>query len=137
MGFCNSPNIFQENIFELFEGFDMVRVYIDDVLVIIENNFDDHLKDLYKVLQRLVEAGLKVNAGKYFFGQTKTEYLGFWVSNIGVRTLLSRAEAIKSFDVPTKVRDIRRFVGLRNYYRDMWRKCAHTLSPLTKLYKNN
>ena len=95
MGFCNSPNIFQENIFELFEGFDMVRAYIDDVLVIIENNFDDHLKALYKVLQRLAEAGLKVNAGKYFFGQTETEYLGFWLSNIGGRPLLSKAEAIK------------------------------------------
>ena len=34
MGVCNSPDIFQENISELFDGFDMVRAYIDDVLVI-------------------------------------------------------------------------------------------------------
>ena len=34
MGGCNSPNIPQENISGLFEGFYMVCEYIDDVLVI-------------------------------------------------------------------------------------------------------
>ena len=38
MGVCNSPDIFQEKISELFDGFNMVRVYIDDVLVINKNN---------------------------------------------------------------------------------------------------
>ena len=56
MGVCNSPYIFQEKISEIFDGFDMVRVYIDDVLIIAENNFEDHLKVSYRVLQRLAEA---------------------------------------------------------------------------------
>ena len=56
MEFCNSPNIFQEKISELFDGFDMVRAYIDDLLIITKNNFEDHLKSLYSVLQRLMEA---------------------------------------------------------------------------------
>ena len=67
MGVCNRPNIFQENISELFYGFNMVHAYIDDVLVITNNNFEDHLKASDKVLQRLVEAGLKLNAEKPFF----------------------------------------------------------------------
>ena len=53
MGVCNSPNIFQENISKLFKGFAMVRAYIDDVLVIIKNDFKDHLKALYRGVQRL------------------------------------------------------------------------------------
>ena len=32
MGLCNSPNIFQENIYEIFIVLDTVRVYIDDIL---------------------------------------------------------------------------------------------------------
>ena len=70
MGVCNSPNIFQEKISELFDGFDMVHAYIDDVLVITKNNFEDHLKALGRFLKRLTEAGLKVNVEKSFFGQT-------------------------------------------------------------------
>ena len=32
MGLCNSPDIFQEKMSELFIGLDTVRVYIDDLL---------------------------------------------------------------------------------------------------------
>ena len=133
MGVCNSPDIFQEKISELFEGFDNVRAYIDDILVINKGDFADHLQALEKVLQRLAEAGLKVNADKSFFGRSETEYLGFWVSRNGIRPLASKVEAIKAISPPTKVREIRRFVGLINYYRDMWRHRAHILAPLTKL----
>ena len=69
MGVCNSPDIFQENISELFDGFNMVRNYIDDVIVITKYNYEDHLKALDGVLQRLAEAGLKVNAEKIISGR--------------------------------------------------------------------
>ena len=69
-----------------------------------------------------------MNAEKSFFGQTETEYIGFWVSNNGVRMLLSKLEAIKSIVIPTEVRDIWIFLGLANYYSEMWRKRTHTSS---------
>ena len=87
---CNSPNISQENISEIFDSFDMVRAYIDDVLVITRNNSEDHQKSLDRVLQRLVEAGLKVNTEKTFFGGIGTENLGLWVCNNGVIPLSSK-----------------------------------------------
>ena len=59
MGVCNSANIFQEIISELFKGLDMVRAYIDDVLVIIKNEFKDHIKALEKYLQILCRSGIK------------------------------------------------------------------------------
>ena len=54
MGVYNSTYIFQEKISELFYGFDMVRAYIDDVIIITKNNSKDHLKALDRVLQRLM-----------------------------------------------------------------------------------
>ena len=50
MGNCKSPDTFQEKISELFDGFDMVRAYIHDVLVITKNNSEEHLKPFYRVL---------------------------------------------------------------------------------------
>ena len=70
MWVCNSPDIFQENISELFDGFYMVREYIHDVLVIDKDIYKDHIKPLYRVLQRLAESELKVNAEKSLFRQT-------------------------------------------------------------------
>ena len=90
MGVCNSPDIFQENISEIFDGFKMIHVCIDDVLVITKNKFEDHLKDLDRVLQRLTESGLKLNTEKSFFGRTETEHLGFWIRNNGVRPLSAK-----------------------------------------------
>ena len=67
----------------------MVSTYVDDILVINKKNFDDHLKYLDKVPQRLTEAGLNVNAENSLFGKTETEYLGFWLINSKVRPLWS------------------------------------------------
>ena len=62
MGVCNSPDIFQEKISKLFEGFDMVHFYIDDVLVITKSDFKYHINVSDKVLLIIVKEGLKVNA---------------------------------------------------------------------------
>ena len=36
--FCNSPDIFQEKIYEISEGFDTLLMHIDNLLIIIKNN---------------------------------------------------------------------------------------------------
>jgi hypothetical protein len=51
MGLCNSPDIYQEKMFELMEGLDFVRTYIGDLLVITKESFEDHLEKLDLVLQ--------------------------------------------------------------------------------------
>ena len=56
MGVYNCPDIFQKYISQLFDGFNMVGASIDE-----------HLKDLYRVIQTLAEAVLKVNAERSFF----------------------------------------------------------------------
>ena len=50
MGLCNSPDIFQEKMNELFYGLDYVRTYIDDLLLISNKSLEDHIKKLDKVL---------------------------------------------------------------------------------------
>ena len=80
MGLCNSPDIFQEKMSELMEGLEFVRTYIDDLLCLTKGSFEDHLEKLERVLSRLQKAGLKVNANKSFFAQTKLEYLGYWIT---------------------------------------------------------
>ncbi len=38
---------------------------------------------------------------------------------------------------PRTVRHVRHFLGLVNYYRDVWRRRSHILAPLTELTKKN
>ena len=57
MGLCNSPDIFQEKMNELFTGFENVRAYIDDLLVLTKSSFEDHLVELDSVLKKLKKQG--------------------------------------------------------------------------------
>ena len=133
MGLCNSPDIFQEKMSSLMAGLEFVRAYIDDLLVISKGNWEDHLDKLETVLERLKQAGLKVNAKKSFFGRGELEYLGYWITRKGVMPVPKKIEAIKNIATPKSIRDVRKFVGMVNYYRDMWIRRSDTLAPLTKL----
>ena len=62
----------------------------------------------------------------------ETEYLCFWVSNQGLGPLSSKVNYINKIEAPTKSGDVRIFMGIVNYFRDIWRKCAHTIDFLTK-----
>ena len=77
MGLCNSPDIFQEKMSELMAGLEFARAYLNDLLLITKGDLNVHLVQLEKALTRLPEAGLKINASKSSFWQTKLEYLGY------------------------------------------------------------
>ena len=64
MGLCNSPDIFQEKMYELFIGLDTVRVYIDDLLHVTKGSWTEHINFLEEMFTRLQKAGIKVNASK-------------------------------------------------------------------------
>ena len=63
-GICNSPEIFQENMNEMFRGFEFIREYINELLIITKGDWSDHLNKLERVLQNLKENGLKFNIKK-------------------------------------------------------------------------
>ena len=133
MGLCNSPDIFQEKMSELMQGLNFVRCYIDDLLVISNGTYEEHLKDVQKVLERLKNVGLKVNANKSSFCQPALEYLGYWITRDGISPLPKKVEAIKNIAPPKNKRDLRRFIGLINYYRDAWIRRSDALAPLAAL----
>jgi hypothetical protein len=133
MGLCNSPDIFQEKMSDLMQGLEFARAYIDDLLVISTGDFYQHIEHLDEVLTRLQASGLKVNASKSFFGRTQLEYLGYWITREGVKPLNKKVEAISNLAPPTNRKEVRSFIGLVNYYRDMWKQRSEILAPLTKL----
>ena len=120
MGLCNSPDIFQEKMNELFEGLDIVRAHINDLLCLSKGSFEDHLQKLERVLTRLTRAGLKVNAKKSFFARSQLEYLGYWITRDGIQPVKEKVAAMMNIAEPKTRRELRGFIGVVNCYRDMW-----------------
>ena len=107
MGLCNSPDIFQEHMFELFSDLEFVQAYIDDLLVTSCSTFEEHLECLEKVLSPLSEAGLKVNAKKSHFAKFKIEYLFRWVTGQGIQPLPKKVEALQNIAPPKNKKQLR------------------------------
>ena len=93
-------------------GLEFVCTYLDDVLTITNSTFLDHLIQLEKVLQRLSDAGLRVNVTKSHFCATEFEYLGYVLTRDGIKPQHNRVNAILALSPPTNVKTLRHFLGL-------------------------
>ena len=133
MGLSTAPDIFQEKMFTLMEGLEYVRAYLDDLLVLSNSTFYDHLEKLTVVLKKLSDAGLKVHTKKCTFCAPEVEYLGYVITRNGIKPQANKIQAILNLSIPKTVRDVRRILGVVQYYRDMWPRRSHTLVPLTDL----
>jgi hypothetical protein len=103
MGVAGSPDIFQSKMSELMATLEFVRTYLDDLLCITKGDLEDHLQHLRKVLIRLRDAGLKINADKSKFCALETEYLGYILTRDGIKPQTNKVQAILALKPPTNV----------------------------------
>lgn len=85
-GLTNAPMTFHRLIDALFgPEFDpVVFSYLDDI-IIVTDDYDEHIKWLRTVLIRLALAGLVVNPSKCEFGCSRVTYIGYVLDREGLR----------------------------------------------------
>ncbi|KAH9100500.1 hypothetical protein Ae201684P_006697 [Aphanomyces euteiches] len=132
MGIVSAPDEFQAVMNLIVGDLDFVKCYLDDLLV-VSNSFSEHLEHLDIVLSRFLQYGMVVNGRKTFFCAKTLDYLGFHITDDGICPMNNKVEAILRLSEPKTRRELRRFVGMVNYYRDLWPRRAHLCAPLTAL----
>ena len=118
---------------ELMESLEYVWAYIDDLLHISRGSLEDHLEKLEEVLKWFHEVGLKVNAEKLTFCALEIEYLRYILTRDGIKPQKSKVQAILAIEPPKGVKQLRHFLGMVQYYQDMWAKRSEMLAPLSDL----
>jgi hypothetical protein len=106
---------------------------MDDLLIITRRTLDKHLQKKETVPTRLRDAGLKVNAAKSLFCAHEIEYLGYILTREGIKPQPKKGQAILALNPPNNVKELRHFLGMVQYYRDMWVRRSEMLAPLTDL----
>ena len=127
-GTGNSPwesPVLQSIMDELLGDLEFFRVYIDDILIVSDGSYEDHLEKMEQVLGRLERAGFRANVRKCFFAEDELEYLGYLLTRHGIAPQPKKVEAIMRINPPKNVKQLRHFLGMVNYYRDMWRRRSH------------
>ena len=133
-GLYNAPATFQRLMDLVLAGlqWSACLVYLDDIIV-LGRDFYGHLQNLQLVLQRIRDAGLKLQPAKCAFFQSEVKYLGHIVSREGVAADPSNVNKVSSWPVPTTAKEVQQFLGLVNYYRQFICDFANIAKPLHRL----
>ena len=85
---------------ELYNDLEYIRAYIDDLLIISNSNFEDHLNKVKIVLKKLKASGFKINTIRWSFARDNSEYLGDTIIRQGIMPLRGNIQATKHIAVP-------------------------------------
>jgi hypothetical protein len=67
------------------------------------------------------------------FCALEIEYLGYILTRDGIKPQSNKVQAILAIQWPKNVKELRHFLGMMQYYRDLWARWSEMLAPLTSL----
>jgi hypothetical protein len=141
MGLCSAPATFQRMMDVVLSGLKWTTclVYLDDIIV-YSRTFDEHVKGLRLVLDRLRGANLKVKLEKCEFAQPQLKALGHIIDKQGISPDPEKVKAAWEFPRPPmegsnakRLKALRAFLGYLSYYRRFINGFAVLAKPLHDL----
>jgi RNase H-like domain found in reverse transcriptase/Reverse transcriptase (RNA-dependent DNA polymerase)/Integrase zinc binding domain len=137
-GLTNAPASFQNLINDTLREHldDFVVAYLDDVMV-FSKTYEEHVRHVRIVLKLLKQKNLPVKLSKCEFHKNSISFLGYIVSNEGLRPDPQKIKAVEEWPTPENVKDVQAFLGLTNYYRKFVWDYSKVAKPLTDLTKKD
>jgi len=138
-GMTNSPAMFQVMMNEILrdminEG--KVAAFVDDVLVGTEIE-EGHDEIVEKVLRRLEENNLYIKPEKCAWKVRKIGFLGVVIGPSRIKIEKEKVDRVLSWPEPRNVKDVRKFLGLANYYRRFIKNFAQVARPMNMLTRKD
>ena len=135
-GMINSLATFQEMMNKILRDIinkGKVAAFVDNVLVETEIE-EGHNEIVEKVLKRLEENDLYVKPEKYMWKVRKIGFLEVVIGSNGIEMEKKKIDRVLSWPEPENIEDIRKFLGLTNYYRRFIKNFAQVARPINDLY---
>jgi len=138
-GMMNSPATFQAIMNEILrdminEG--KVAAFVDDVLVGTETE-KEHDEIVEEILRRLEKNNLYVKPEKCTWKVRKIGFLGVVIGPGGIEMEKEKVDEVPSWPKPKNMKDVRKFLGLTNYYRRFIKDFAQVARPMNMLTRKD
>jgi RNase H-like domain found in reverse transcriptase len=128
-----SSDIFQGHMTKIFYDFEDFIVYIDNIILFTKSTFEHHVQRLSSALDLLQANNLHVLVEETFLATQEVDYLGYTLSTKGIKLQNKKILAILAFAELKNKCQLRSFLGLVNFYRQLWYHCLQLISPLTAI----
>jgi hypothetical protein len=140
-GLTNSPSTFQEMMNVIYKEVierhaargTIIRIYMDDIAIAMTGTLQDHIDAIRDVLRVAEQHDLYFKLSKCTFHASSIDYLGVIIEKGMTRMDPVKIAGIKNWPIPTKVKDVRSFLGFCNFYRPFIQGFAHLARPLNEL----
>ena len=100
---------------------------------------DDHLDDLRETFDTLRSYNMKLNPNKCAFGVTAGKFLGFMVSQRGIKVNLEKIQAIMELEPPRTVKEVQslngKIVALNRFVSRAMDRCLLFFRTLRKSFE--
>ena len=123
---------FQRVMHIIFKDMPFVRTFVDDI-VIFSPDMETHLPHVQQAIHALTAANLILNPNKCHFAQRSVYLLGFCISNNGITLDPRKVSNAVTWPIPQTGKDIQRFMGIVNYFRDHIPNVSQISAPLDAL----
>ena len=133
-GIVSAPAVFTRMMRKLLNGLNQVVNYIDDILIYTET-WEEHVKILELVLERLRKSNLTAKPSKCFIAHHNLEFLGHVIQKGEVMPEESKVQKILKVEKPKNKKQMRSFLGLIGYYQKFIPNFSAIAAPLTDLTK--
>ena len=133
-GLGSSPGWFQSIMLRVYEGFERVKLFIDDI-VCFSKNGEQHVCDLRRFFERLTKFDLKLAPNKALLGAAEIIFLGHKISSEGVGPDPNKVKATKEMSMRQTVSQLRSLFGALSYYRRQLPKMAARTRLLNSLLR--
>lgn len=131
-----APAAFQRRNEKIFGGINNSTVFFDDILV-VGSTEKEHDEAFEKVLEAGRTNGIRFNPTKIQYKQRSVRYLGFELSEDGVKIDEDRFQALMKLRSPQNKDELRKSMGFINYVRDFIPNLADTAACLNELTHKN
>ena len=136
-GLINSLATFQtimNNLFCNIINQGNTATFIDDIIIAIEIE-EGHDKIVKEVLKWLEKNDLFVKPEKYWWKVKKVEFLGVVIGLKGIEMQKEKVEGVLNWLMPRNVKEVQKFLGLTNYYRQFIKDFVKLAAPLHVLVR--